>query len=510
VSFLDRVEKVCSKIPEPVIFFLWLMLITIAASVILSIAGTTFDLVGVKNGVKTIETHSIRNVLSADGIRFILTHSITKISSTNIMPILIMSIIGLGIAEGSGYIKTFFISILGKFKSSGPIATALLLFFGTISNVASDAGYLILVPMGAIIFAITKRNPMLGAAVAFAGVSGGFTANLFLAGSDALLAGISTTAARLVIPGYTVSIQSNYYFSIASTFVILITGFIITEVFLVKRFKYDPTMLPADLEIGDKITPAEKKALRVGNIAFLLCAGLVMWGIIPDDGVLRNPETRSLWQNSALSSGIIMIFSLIFAISGLAYGITAGTIKSGHDVVKMFTKFIQTSAGALGLVIFAYQFLNILEFTKIGIGIATLLVGVIQALNFTGIPFVILIILAVAFLNLFIGGMSSKWIAISYIIIPTFVGLGYTPEFAQATYRIGDSITNIISPGMSYMPIILAVFQKYKKDATLGTIISMMFPFTVGFFLAWSTLLCVFLFFNIPLGPEVQSLLSVG
>lgn len=221
-SFLDKIEHICSKIPQPIVFFLWLMLFSTLFSVILSSISASFSLITFENGNKVEKIHYIKNILSADGIRFVLTNSISKISSTNIMPILIMSIIGLGLAEGSGYIRAVFISILSKFKSSGKVATIFLLFFGVISNVASDAGYLILVPLGALIFATTKRNPILGAAVAFAGVSGGFTANLFLAGSDALLAGISTTAARSVISDYTVSIQSNYYFSIASTFVIVI------------------------------------------------------------------------------------------------------------------------------------------------------------------------------------------------------------------------------------------------------------------------------------------------
>ena len=507
MSVLDRIEKICNKIPQPIVFFLWLTFFAVLLSAILSMLSVSFSLIAVKDGKSFQEYHTIKNALSADGIRFILINSISKISSTNIMPILIMSIIGLGIAEGSGYIKTLFISILSKFKASGKIATILLLFFGTISNVASDAGYLILIPLGALIFASIKRSPLLGAAVAFAGVSGGFTANLFLSGSDALLAGISTTATRLVIPNYTVSIQSNYYFAVASTFVIVATGYFITEYIMVKKYHFEPSMLPQEDLQSTEVTPLQKKALRIGNLAFILCIVIVMLGIIPQNGVLRNPQTGDLWQNSPLSHGIIIIFTLIFAISGLAFGIVAKTIKNSDDVIKMFTGFIQLSAGALALVIFAYQFLNILEFTKLGVGFASLLVSGIKMLNLSGASFIVLIVLAVATINLFITGMSSKWIAISYIIVPTFVSLGYSPELAQAAYRVGDSITNIISPTMPYMPIVLAIFQKYKKDASVGSIIAIMIPYSVGFFVSWSILLIIFFEFNIPLGPGIQSFL---
>lgn len=506
-SALRKIEKICSKIPQPIIFFLWLSLIAIILSALLSFFGATFSLISIKDGEKVMEAHNIKNILSADGIRFILNNSISKISSTNIMPILIMSIIGLGIAEGSGYIKAFFVNILSRFKSSGKIATILLLFFGVISNVASDAGYLILIPLGAIIFVSIGRNPLLGAAVAFAGVSGGFTANLFLSGTDALLAGISTTAIRLIIPDYTVSIEANYYFAIASTFVIVIAGFLITELVMVKQYKFDETLIPKEHEQVSQVTNLEKRALKYANFAFLICVGIVMLGIIPENGVLRNPETGNLWQNSALSNGIIMIFSLIFSITGITYGVIAKTIKNGNDVIKMFTGFIQISAGALGLVIFAYQFLNILEFTKLGIGLAALIVSGITSINASGSAFIILVVIAVAFINLFITGMSSKWIAISYILIPTFASFGYSPELAQAAYRVGDSVTNVISPAMSYMPIILAIFQKYKKDASIGTIISMMIPYSITFFFAWSIMLIIFVYFNIPIGPNVSSIL---
>jgi aminobenzoyl-glutamate transport protein len=505
-GFLDKLERICSKIPQPIVFFLWLMLISVVFSVILSNINASFTLIAFENGVAVDKVHYIKNILSAEGIRFVLINSISKISSTNIMPILIMSIIGLGLAEGSGYIRAVFVSILSKFKSSGQIATILLLFFGVISNVASDAGYLILVPLGALIFATTKRNPILGAAVAFAGVSGGFTANLFLSGSDALLAGISTTAVRLIIPDYTVTIQSNYYFSIVSTFVIVLAGYILTEFVMIKRWKYDSNLAIND-GVLEKLSPLQKKALRVGNSVFLVCVVTIMLGILPTDGILRNPETGDLWKNSALSYGIIMLFTIIFGLSGLAYGIVAKTIQKADDAIKMFSSFIAMSAGALGLVIFAYQFLNILEFTKLGVGFAAMLVKGIKAVNANGVTFVVMTVLAVAIINLFITGMSSKWVAISYILIPTFIGLGYTPELAQAAYRVGDSITNIISPTMSYMPIILSVFQKYKKDANVGTIVAIMIPYSFVFTIAWTTLLIIFLMFGLPLGPDVKSYL---
>lgn len=506
VKFLDKIEFICNKIPQPIIFFLWLTFFAIILSAVLSFFNASFSLIAFENGVVINKVHHIQNILSAEGIRFVLINSISKISVTNIMPITVMSVIGLGLAEGSGYIRAMFISILGRFKSSGKIATILLLFFGVISNVASDAGYLILVPLGGIIFLTIKRNPLLGVITAFAGVSGGFTANLFLAGSDAILAGVSTTAARLVIPNYTVTIQANYYFAIASTFAIVFMGYFITEHIMAKKYVWDENLNIQESGL-EKLSPLEKKAFRISNVVFFGMIIVILFGIIPENGILRNPETGDLWKNSALSHGIIMLFALLFGITGLTYGILAKTIQKADDAIRMFTHYIVMSAGVLAIVVFAYQFLNILEFSKLGIGLASLLVSGIKGLNASGITFVILTVIAVAIINLFITGMSSKWVAISYVLIPTFMSLGYTPELAQAAYRVGDSVTNIISPAMSYMPIILGQLQKYKKNASMGTIISMTLPYTVGFFIIWTALLACFFYFNIPIGPGVKAML---
>ena len=506
INILDKIEKVCNKIPQPIIFFLWLTLFAVVLSMILSFFNASFVLIAVENGQVIDKIHHIQNVISADGIRFILINSVSKISTTHIMPITVMSVIGLGLAEGSGYIRALFVSVLGRFKSSGKIATILLLFFGVISNVASDAGYLILVPLGGIIFITIKRNPLLGIITAFVGVSGGFTANLFLAGSDAILAGISTTAARLVVPGYTVTIQANYYFAIASTFAIVLMGYFITEHIMAKKYTWDENLEIPDKAL-EKLSPIEVKAFRISNIVFLGLVGIIMLGIIPENGILRNPETGDLWKNSALSYGIIMLFSLLFGLTGLTYGVLAKTIQKSDDAIKMFTHYIIMSAGVLAIVVFAYQFLNILEYSKLGIGLASLLVSGIKAMNASGLTFITLTIVAVAIINLFITGMSSKWVAISYVLIPTFMSLGYTPELAQAAYRVGDSVTNIISPAMSYMPIILGQMQKYKKNASMGSIISMTIPYTIGFFVIWTALLAIFFYFNIPIGPGVKAML---
>jgi aminobenzoyl-glutamate transport protein len=447
------------------------------------------------------KTHFIQNILSASGIRFVVLKSISAVSNSGIIPILIVAVMGLGIAEGSGYIKALFITILGRFKSSGKVATILLLFFGVIANIAIDAGYIVLIPLGGMIFATAKRNPMLGVIVAFVGVSGGFAANFFLGGTDVILAAITTTAANAIIPGYVVSVESNYYFSIASSVVIIITGYIITEFILAKKYDkdFENQAHKADIE---HVTPLQKKALKISNLVGLSIIILILVGVVPENGILRNADTKEVWKNSPFSSGIIFLTSLVFGMTGLVYGKITGSIKKAEDAIKTMAHFTATSSTSLISMIFAYQFLNMLEFSGIGMGLASLLTTGIRSLNVSGIPFMALVVIAVGFMNLFIGSNSVKWTAISYILVPVFVSFGYTPELAQAAYRIGDSTTNIISPVMVYMPIILGELQKYKKDANMGTLLAMTLPFTIGLLIAWISILAIFFMFNIPLGPN--------
>jgi aminobenzoyl-glutamate transport protein len=505
-NFLDKVEKICGKIPQPIIFFLWLMGASVIIALVLNFFGTSFKLIGIKDGVTMEQIHVIKNVITADGIRFILSKSILAVSHSNIIPILIVAVMGLGIAEGSGYIKAFFVSILGKFKSSGKIATILLLFFGVISNIAIDAGYVVLIPLGGIIFLTAKRNPMLGVIVAFVGVSGGFTANFFLGGTDVILAGITTNAAKIVMPNYNVTVEANYYFAIASSFVVIITGFCITEFIMVKKYKDILEIKDSD---SDSLTLStlERKALKITNLTIIVLIGIVLLGIIPEKGILRNQETGDIWKNSALSHGIIFLFSLMFGIAGLIYGKIVKTINSADDVVKIMSTFVSTTSVSIITLLFAYQFLNILEFSGLALGFASALVGGIKALNVGGIGFITLIILAVGFINLFIGSASVKWTALSYILVPVFVSFGYTPELAQAAFRIGDSATNIISPAMAYMPIVLGQLQKYKNNANIGTLISMTLPYCVALLIIWTLTLILFFVFNLPLGPNTYSML---
>lgn len=505
VGFLDKVERICAKIPQPIPFFLWLMLIALVLSGMLSFFGTSFNLIAIKDGQSFENVHYIKNILTADGIRFILNRSITGVSSSNIIPILIVAVMGLGLAEGSGYIKALLVSILGRFKSSAKIATILILTLGVNSNIAIDAGYVVLIPLGGMIYAAVGRNPMLGIILAFVGVSGGFTANLFLGGTDVILAGITTTAAKIIMPEYVVPIESNYYFAIISTFVIIASGFFLTELFMAKKFKGE-NQEDGKMEI-EKLTPLEKKALKYANISILLMIAILMFGVVPENGILRNQETGDLWRNSALSNGIIAIFSIIFGVSGLVYGKINKTINNSNDAVRVMSHFVGITAASIMILIIAYQFLSMLEFSGLALGLASVLTQGIKALNVGGPVFLILMVLAVGFINLFIGSASVKWTAISYVIVPVFVSFGYTPELAQAAFRIGDSATNIISPAVVYMPIVLGQLQKYKKNANLGTIFSMTLPYSIMLLVVWIALLIVFFQFNLPLGPGAYSVL---
>lgn len=504
LSFLNKIEKFCSKIPQPIVFFIWLMLFAIIFSVVLSLQNVSFKLFSIQNGETIEKTYHVRNILTADGVRFVLSKSLSAVSNSGIIPILIVAVIGLGLAEGSGYIKTLFTGIIGRFKSSKKIATLLLLTFGVSSNIAIDAGYVVLIPLGGMVFLLAGRNPILGVIVTFMAVSGGFAANFFLGGTDVILAGLTTTAANAIMPGYVVAIESNYYFSIASSIVVVLTGYFITEYILSR--KYDQGFIGKS-GIVNEVSLTEKRAFRVASVVALFLIALVLVGVLPKWGILRNQETGDIWKNSPFSYSIIFLTSFIFGVTGFIYGKITKKIEKADDAIKIMAQSVSGSATSLIGMIFAYQFLNMLEFSGIGMWFASILIGGIKAVNLTSIPFLVAVTLSICMMNLLISSNSVKWSAISYVLIPVFVSFGYTPEFAQAVYRIGDSTTNIISPAMVYMPIVLGEIQKYKKDATMGTIISMTLPYTIGLLIVWVLMLVIFVYFNLPIGPNASIML---
>ena len=503
--FLNMIEKVGNKLPHPVTLFVLFSIAVIIISDLAARAGVAveFDMVDrTTNEVKLTAVQAV-SLLNADGIRYMFSKAVSNFTGFAPLGTVLVAMLGVGVAEGTGLIQ----AALRKLVLSTPkgLITAVVVFAGIMSNVASDAGYVVLVPLGAIIFLSFGRHPLAGLAAAFAGVSGGFSANLLVGTIDPLLGGISTEAAKLFSPGYTVTATANWYFMIVSTFLITILGTLITEKIVEPRLgEYKGT---AKVEL-QRLTNEEKKGLAAAGVSLLLFIIAIGVMVGPASGILRNPEKGTIiLGGSPFMDGIVPIIALFFLIPGVVYGVFAGTVKNDKDVASSMGKAMGTMGGYLVLAFAAAQFVSYFGYTNLGTILAVKGADFLKATGMTGFPLIIGFIIVSAFINLFIGSASAKWAIMAPVFVPMLMAVGYSPEFTQVAYRIGDSTTNIISPLMSYFAVIVAFAEKYDEDTGIGTLISTMVPYSIIFMFGWSLLLVAWYFLGWPLGPGVSMFL---
>ncbi|MBE0655343.1 MAG: AbgT family transporter [Bacteroidales bacterium] len=493
-SFFDRtlnfVEKAGNALPHPATLFGLFALLTL----FLSAVATWLNWTAVHPATGEM-IHPV-NLLSKEGMHRVILEVVTNFTSFAPLGIVIVAMLGIGIAEQSGIISAVIRLLI--LSSPRKILTFVVVFTGIVSNVASDVGYVLLIPLAGIIFHAVGRHPVAGMAAAFAGVSGGFSANLLIGTIDPLLAGLSEEAARIVDPDYTVNPTANYYFMVVSTFVIAFTGTLISEKLIEPRLgKYE-----GNGEEAEKLEPLsklEKKGLAWSSLTFGIITAIILIGLIPENGWLR-PESGKIIE-SPLIKGIVFWLLVYASLVGITYGWITGAFKNDADVMDGAALSMKTLASYIVLVFFAAQFVEYFKWSNLGLLIAIKGAGALSASNLGLIPMVILFILFAATLNMFMGSASAKWAILAPIFIPIFMFLGYSPELSQVVYRVGDSITNIISPMMSFFALIIAFFQKYLKNVGIGTIIATMIPYTVAFFIVWTILLVIWILLGVPLGP---------
>ncbi len=498
--FLSTIEKVGNALPHPATIFAILAGSIIFLSWLLSKLGLTA--IHPKDG-SVIEPI---NLVSREGLHWILDHTVSNYTGFAPLGVVLVALLGIGVAEKSGLIAT----VLRLLVHAAPrrLLTFVIVLAGVMSNMASDVGYVLLVPLGAIIFLSVGRHPIAGLAAAFAGVSGGFSANLLLGTIDPLLAGITQEAARIIEPSYSVTPACNYYFMFISTFVIAALGTWVTEKIVVPRLgTYEG---PAGSQDGDMgpLGVAEKKGLWWALAVSLLLIALVVWGLVPADGFLRSIDTGSV-LHSPFMHGIVTFIFLGGLLAGIAYGLASGTFKTDSDVVDGMKESMETLGLFLVLVFFAAQFVAFFKYTNLGMILAINGAEALKASGLGPIPLMLSFIVLSALLNLTMGSASAKWAFMAPVFVPMFMLLGYTPELVQGVYRIGDSTTNMISPMMSFFALIVAFVQKYDNKAGLGTVIATMLPYSVAFTLGWMLLLVAWLLagqplelpLGLPLGP---------
>lgn len=491
---LDAIEVIGNKLPHPATLFAILAALVVVASWVLNRLDVT-----VHNAVEN-ETVEVFDLLSRDGIQWMFTSSVDNFLGFAPLGVVLVTMLGIGMAEQTGLIST----LLRAFVLAVPktLVTAGVMFAAIMSSVASDAGYVVLPPLAAILFMALGRHPLAGIAAAFAGVSAGFSANLLLSGTDVLLGELTIQAAATIDADYAdgMNLAMNYWFIIAATFLLTIVGT------LVSQFIVEPRLGPWKGEgvvTGEKedlaLSALEKKGLIWAGIALLLTAAALALTIVPANGPLRG-EDGAVIQSPFMDS-LVIIIVIAFFVPGLVYGIVTRSVTSDTDAVGHMTRTLETMAMFVVLAFFAGQFIAYFDETNLGLMVSIAGADLLQSINLTGFPLLIVFMLFVGGVNIFVGSASAKWAMLAPVMVPIMMQLGIAPEFTQAAYRVSDSTFNILSPLLPYFALIIAVAQKYDKKIGIGSLIATMLPYAIAFFLSWGAMTLGWFALDLPLGP---------
>ncbi|MBQ7786471.1 MAG: AbgT family transporter [Clostridia bacterium] len=495
---LNSIERIGNSLPHPVVLFAIFALAVVVISAICEALGVRATGELISGGKLQETTVGVVSLLTKDGLKYIFTSAVNNFTTYAPLGMVLVAMLGVGVAEQSGMIDT----LLKRMVKSTPksLLTPMIVFLGVMSNIASDSGYVILIPLGAMVFRACGRHPIAGLAAAFAGVSGGFSANLLIGTLDPLLAGITQAAVSILDPAYQVQVMGNYIFLCVSTVMITLLGTFITDKIVEPRLKTFGGELEGEEDASlMHISDLEHKGLRNAGIAALIFAAIIVACCIPGDSFFRN-EAGELMGKTPLIDSLITLIALLFFIPGTAYGLTVGTFKNDKDVANAMSKAMSGMGSFLALAFVSAQFIKYFEYTKLGTIIALTGAEFFKSINIGLIPLMVTFVLFSAFMNLFMGSASAKWNILAPVFVPMFMLLGYSPELCQLAYRIGDSSTNIITPMMTYYAVIIMFAQRYDKKAGIGTITATMLPYSICFLVCWTLLLIIWLTAGLPIG----------
>ncbi len=492
--FLNAVETVGNKLPDPASLFIILAVITILLSAVFGMMGVEAVHPGTHKVIKVI------NLFSLDGFREIWGKAVSNFSTFAPLAMVLVCVIGAGCAEKSGFLGAFMQKMLGN--ASKAVVTFVIIFIGINGNVAGDAAFVVLPPVAGVIFLGLGRHPLLGIFCAYASVAAGFSANVMLGMTDSLAYGFTEAAARMIDPNYTASPAINYYFLFASCFVLSIVGTYVTEKIMAPRFaNADLSKYELDEDLA-RLTPKKSRAVNLALWATLATLVIIVLLCLGDHPVLGDPKTGSIMSNSSpFMQGIILLVTIVLFVPGCVYGFASGKYKNDKDLFADISLAFKDISSYIILCFFCAQFTNYFAWSNLGAVLAIKGAGALQAMHFTGFPLVVGLIFVACIVNIFIGSASAKWAILAPVMVPMMMLLGYDPAVTQAAYRIGDSLTNPLSPLFYYFPLILGYIKRYEKDVGFGTVIANMLPYSMAFAVAWIILLAVWMFFDIPLGP---------
>jgi aminobenzoyl-glutamate transport protein len=501
----DVVERMGNKVPHPAVIFIWLSLILIVLSHLLYLLGVaaTYQAINPDTHQPEQATTQARSLLTGDGLRFIYTNVVDNFMSFNAIGLVVVVMLGVGVAESSGLIKALIRKLVAI--SSPRALTYVLVLVGILSSLAADAAYLVLIPGGAAAFLSVGRNPLAGLAASFAAVAGIFSVNLAVKPIDVILTEFTNDAIRLVNPNVSISLTANVWFSVASVVVLTIVCGLVSEKIVEPRL--GPYKAPLALrekladDEGAEVAPADQlRGLKYSSWALVAVLAVFALLAIPPGAPLRNPETGALIGDSPYMAGLITFVALVFLVTGAAYGAGARTVEGMAGVVKAMERAITSLGPLLFLLFFVAQFIALLTYSNIATIASAKLGDVLESAGLGPIPLLVGFVVVSSLLNLVMVGIIPKWAILAPIFVPLLMRLNVQPEAALAAYRVSDSPFNLVSPVMPYFPLIVSFAARYQPSAGIGTIIVIMLPYMVIIQVVWVVLLLVWQLLGLPWG----------
>lgn len=491
--FLNIVEKVGNKLPDPSILFFLMCLGLAIITWIVSLFHITVKHPG------TGDTIAIKSILSKDGLMMILNDAVKNFSEFPALGLVLAVMLGVGVAEKTGYFDKLMVQVVHKAPKKFIVPVIILI--GILGNAAGDAAPIVLPPLTAMVFIKLGYHPIAGLAMAYASAIGGFSANIMIGMSDALLYAFTEPATKIVSDNVHVNVAMNWYFIAASVLVLLPAVYWVTMRFVIPRLgSYDDSN--SDIQVDDEntgLTTEENRAVFWANISFFIMIALLIILAIPQGSFLRNAKTGSLLNDAPIINGVGLIILVLFLVPGLVYGLMTKEFKNSKDLGKMLADSMSSMGSFIVIVFFAAQLLAFLEWSNLGVIVAVKGAALLQGQN--GIILILGTILLSAIINLLIGSASAKWGILAPIFIPMLMLVGFHPAFTQMLYRIGDSISNPITPMMPYLPLLLSYAQKYDNNMKLGSLLSSLMPYTIVLSIVWPLFMIIWYLLGWPLGP---------
>ncbi|TMP40033.1 aminobenzoyl-glutamate transporter [Pseudoalteromonas citrea] len=493
--FLNSIERVGNKLPDPAIIFLIAMVLIWFLSWLFS--GTSFDAIDPRTGQAIV----VNNLLSGDALAGFLASMVKTFTGFAPLGVVLVAMLGVGVAEHSGYINAGLKLMLKRTPQA--LLTPSIILIAIVSHTATDAGYVLVIPIAGVIYYAMGRHPLAGIAAAFAGVSGGFSANFIPSGIDPLLQSFTQSAAHIIDPAMSVNPLNNWFFTSASSIFIVLLGWYITDKIIEPRLK--DTKVDGDtdnLPAFDEVTSKERTAFYVASSVMIAGLGLLAYASSGEDSALRSPSGSLTDFSAPLMQSIVPLIFLLFWIPGAIFGFMVGTFKSSKDMIDAMSKAMGSMAYYIVMAFFCALFIAAFSQSNLGALLAIEGAQVLKAMSLPSSVTVVGIIFLTAFVNLFVGSSSAKWALLGPIFVPMLMQLGISPDLTQAAYRVGDSSSNIITPLMPYFPLVVVYCQKYVKGTGIGTLIAMMLPYSIAFLIGWSLFLLAYWGLGFPLGLQ--------